>query len=32
MDTTTLILVGALALLLVFYVIRRRARLSRDDD
>jgi LPXTG-motif cell wall-anchored protein len=32
MDTTTLILVGALALLLVFYVMRRRARLSRDDD
>jgi LPXTG-motif cell wall-anchored protein len=32
MDTTTLVLVGALALLLVFYVMRRRARLSRDDD
>ena len=32
MDTTTLILVGVLAVLLVFYVLRRRARLSRDDD
>jgi LPXTG-motif cell wall-anchored protein len=31
-DTTTLILVGALAVLVLFYVMRRRARLSQDDD
>jgi hypothetical protein len=32
MDTTSLILVGALAVLVVFYLMRRRARLTRDDD
>jgi hypothetical protein len=32
MDTTSLILVGALVVLVVFYLMRRRARLSRDDD
>lgn len=31
-DTTTLILVGALAVLVLLYVMRRRARLGRDDD
>ena len=31
-DTTSLILFGALAVLVVFYIMRRRSRLSREDD
>jgi len=31
MDTTTLIAVAVLAVLIVLYVMRRRSRLSRDD-
>jgi hypothetical protein len=32
MDMTSLILVGVLAVIVVFYVLRRRARLSQDED
>ena len=32
MDMTTMMLVGALAVLSVFYVIRRRSRLGQEED
>ena len=32
MDMTSLILVGVLAVITVFYVMRRRARLSQDEE
>jgi hypothetical protein len=32
MSTTTYILFGVAAVLLVLYLVRRRARLSREDD
>lgn len=31
MDTTTLVLLGVLAVLLVLYVAKRRSRLSSED-
>jgi hypothetical protein len=31
MDMTSLILVGVLVVITVFYVLRRRARLSQDE-
>jgi hypothetical protein len=31
MDTTTLALVGVLAVLVIVYLMRRRSRLSRED-
>jgi hypothetical protein len=32
MDMTSVVLLTVLAVLVVFYVMRRKARLSRDDD